>query len=117
MNYFVHPFTNSCNHPVTAVSRPSTQRYSARELNRGLSNGMELAGVVLVFFFIGFGLDKWIGSGPWFTLGFTLFGIVGTFLRTYYAYSADMARIEAQRQQSRTVGAPVASTQAEDSAA
>lgn len=102
---------------MTAVSRPSSQRYSARELNRGLSNGMEFAGVVLVFFFIGFGLDKWVGTGPWLTLGFTLFGILGTFVRTYYAYSADMARLEAQRQQSRTVGAPVTGTQSEDSAA
>lgn len=113
----MHPFTNSCNHPVTVASRPSPQRYSARELNRGLSNGMEFAGVVLVFFFIGFGLDKWLGTGPWFTLGFTLFGIVGTFLRTYYAYSADMARLEAQRRQSLTVGAPVVPARSEDSAA
>jgi len=102
---------------VTAVSRPSSQRYSARELNRGLSNGMELAGVVLVFFFVGFGLDKWLGTAPWLTLGLTLFGIVGTFLRTYYAYSADMARLEAQRKQSRTVGAPVVGSHSEDSVA
>jgi F0F1-type ATP synthase assembly protein I len=99
---------------VTAVSRPSNQRYSARELNRGLSNGMEFAGVVLVFFFIGFGLDKWIGTAPWFSIGLTLFGVCGVFLRTYFAYTADMARHEAALRQSRTVGVPAPASQTED---
>jgi F0F1-type ATP synthase assembly protein I len=78
---------------------------------------MEFAGVVLVFFFIGFGLDKWIDTAPWFTIGLTLVGIVGVFVRTYFAYTADMARLEAARRQSLTVGVPKVTTQSEDSAA
>lgn len=64
-------------------------------------------GVVLVFFFAGFGMDHWLGTKPWFTLGLTIFGIVGTFVRAYYAYVAEMDRHQRDRQQSRTVGTPV----------
>jgi F0F1-type ATP synthase assembly protein I len=91
---------------VTAISRPSSTRPAAADLNRGFSNGMEFAGVVLVFFFAGFGLDKWLDTAPWCTLGLTLFGIVGSFVRAWYAYAAEMDRLQAQRQQSRTVGQP-----------
>jgi F0F1-type ATP synthase assembly protein I len=69
---------------------------------------MELAGVVVVFFFIGFGIDKALHSGPWFMLGFTVFGIVGTFVRAYYSYSAEMDRLERERRAPRvTAAAPV----------
>ena len=82
---------------MTSASRPQPKRASAAELNRGLSNGIEIAGVVLVFFGIGFGVDHWLGPGHWFTLGLTLFGIIGVFARTWYAYAAEMDRLEAER--------------------
>lgn len=100
---------------MTALSHPTPKRTPSAELNRGLSNGMEFAGVVLLFFFAGFGLDKWIGTAPWFTLGLTLFGVLGSFARSWYAYAAEMDRLEAKRLQSRTVGAPA--RQSEESAA
>lgn len=87
--------------PVTSSSRPSNSRPSAAELNRGLSNGVELAGVVVVFFLIGFGLDKAFHTGHWFMLGFTVFGIVGSFVRAYYAYTAEMDRLDRQRRTPR----------------
>lgn len=74
---------------------------------------MEVVGVVLVFFFAGLGLDNWLDTAPWFTLGLTVFGIIGTFVRAYYAYSAEMDRHQRERQQSRTVGAPAAPVQAD----
>ena len=39
--------------------------------------GMELAAVVGVFTFIGWQLDKWLGSEPWFCLFLAGFGLVG----------------------------------------
>ena len=100
---------------MTAISRPSSKRPAAADLNRGFSNGMEFAGVVLVFFFAGFGLDKWLGTAPWCSLGLTLFGVFGSFVRAWYVYAAEMDRHEAKRQQSRTVGLPAQRT--EDSVA
>jgi len=32
---------------------------------------------------IGYGLDRWLGTSPWLTLVFTLFGIVGGFLNLF----------------------------------
>ena len=72
---------------------------------------MEVVGVVLVFFLAGLGLDNWLDTAPWFTLGLTIFGVVGTFVRAYYAYAAEMDRLQRERQQSRTVGAPATTPQ------
>ncbi len=102
---------------MALLVRPPRKRSSAGELNRGLSSGAEFAGVILVFFFGGFALDRWLDSGPWFTLGLTLFGVVGVFVRTWYAYVAEMERHEQRRAANRTVGAPVASRESEGSAA
>lgn len=102
---------------MTPLARPSRKRSSAAELNRGLSNGAEFAGVVLVFFFGGFGLDKWLGTAPWCAVGLTIFGVVGVFVRTWYAYSAEMDRLQQQRSTHRTVGTPVTTHQTEGHAA
>lgn len=39
--------------------------------------GLELVGGVALFIALGYGLDRWIGSGPWGVLGGALLGIVG----------------------------------------
>jgi F0F1-type ATP synthase assembly protein I len=45
--------------------------------------GFEILATILIFTGIGYGLDKWAGTEkPWFTLGFSLFGIV---VALYYA--------------------------------
>lgn len=74
-----------------------------------MSNGVEIVGVVIVFFFIGFGLDRLLDTAPWFTVGMTVFGIVGTFVRAWYAYDAEMRYHEEVRRAATTAASPVTS--------
>ncbi|MEY3588801.1 MAG: putative F0F1-ATPase subunit Ca2+/Mg2+ transporter [Actinomycetota bacterium] len=69
-------------------------------IDSSISNGAELAGGVLVFFLIGFGLDMWLGTTPWFMIGLVIFGVVGQFVKMYYEYSARMEMLERERAQS-----------------
>lgn len=66
-------------------------------IDGGISNGAEFAGVVIVFFLIGLGVDAWAGTTPWFMIALTVFGMCGHFVRVYYAYSARMESLEAER--------------------
>ena len=63
----------------------------------GLANGAEFAGTILVFTLFGYILDRIFDAKPWFILGFTVFGIVGQFVRTWYTYDAKMQAHEAER--------------------
>ncbi len=69
-------------------------------IDSSISNGAELAGGVLVFFLIGFGLDMWLDTTPWFMIGLVIFGVVGNFVKMYYAYSARMQTLERERSES-----------------
>lgn len=66
-------------------------------VDRGISQGAELAVGVLVFFFIGFGIDTWLGTVPVFMIALTIFGVIGYFVRMYYAYNVEMAKLEKER--------------------
>lgn len=73
-----------------------------KSMDNSISNGAELAGVVIVFFLIGLGVDHWRHTTPWFMVGLTVFGVVGQFIKMYYAYSAQMENLEAERLNSST---------------
>ena len=70
-----------------------------QKLNRGyadgLSRGIEIALVPVVFGAIGWFLDRQFGSAPLFTLGFVVFAFVGTMIKLWIGYDADMRREEA----------------------
>ena len=66
-------------------------------IDSSISNGAELAGVVLVFFLIGLGIDVWAGTTPWFMIALTVFGTVGQFVKMYFTYSARMRTLEQAR--------------------
>lgn len=66
-------------------------------VDKGISQGSELAVGVLVFFLIGFGIDTWLGTVPIFMIGMTVFGVVGYFVRIYYSYNSAMTRLEKER--------------------
>ncbi len=70
---------------------------AAADMNRGISHGVEIAGVLLLFFFIGFVLDHVFGTKPWFMVIFTVLGILGIFVRAWYGYTYEMDRLDAQR--------------------
>lgn len=66
-------------------------------LNSSASQGAELAGGILVFFLIGFGLDTWLGTTPGFMIALTIFAVVGNFVKMYYSYSSAMRHHENER--------------------
>jgi F0F1-type ATP synthase assembly protein I len=66
-------------------------------VDRGVSQGAELAAGVLVFFLIGLGMDTWLGTVPVFMIALTVFGVVGYFVRMYYAYNSAMMKLEKER--------------------
>jgi F0F1-type ATP synthase assembly protein I len=62
-----------------------------------LGRGMDAALTVALFFGIGFGLDHWLGTTPWFMIGLTLLAGVGFFLSFKYRYDARMTELEELR--------------------
>jgi F0F1-type ATP synthase assembly protein I len=66
-------------------------------LDSGVSHGAELAGGVVVFFLIGFGIDSWLNTTPAFMIGLTVFSVVGQFVKIYYTYSSAMRHLEEER--------------------
>ena len=81
------------------VPKKSTDKKpaSSGSVGDGVANGAEFAGTILVFTLFGYILDRIFDTRPWFILGFTLFGIVGQFVRTWYTYDAKMKQHEADR--------------------
>ena len=69
-------------------------------IDSSISNGAELAGVVVVFFLIGLGLDAWWGTTPWLMITLALFGMVGQFTKMYFAYTERMKVLEKHRAES-----------------
>ena len=62
-----------------------------------ITNGAEIAGTVLVFFLLGWFIDRQLDTTPWFMIALVLVAIVAQFLKLYYVYSAQMTSLEAQR--------------------
>lgn len=61
-----------------------------RGLGDGFSLAVEFVAVPLILALIGFGLDRWFGTGPILAVTLGAIGFVGCILRTYYAYLARM---------------------------
>jgi F0F1-type ATP synthase assembly protein I len=59
-----------------------------------LALGVELVITPLLFALAGFGLDRWLGTGPVLAIVFGLVGLVGVSLHTFYAYQARIAHEE-----------------------
>ena len=66
-------------------------------MNTNVSEGVELAVGIIVFFFIGFGVDAWVGTTPLFMIIFTVFAVIGNFVKMYYSYSRAMSHEEKER--------------------
>jgi F0F1-type ATP synthase assembly protein I len=64
--------------------------------NDSLGLGMDAALAVLLFFGIGYALDRWLGTTPWFMIGMVLLAAVGFFLKFKYRYDLEMSKLEAE---------------------
>jgi len=59
-----------------------------------LGMAVELVATPMVFALIGWGLDRWLGTGPYLAIALGLFGLVGIVARTYFWYQMHMSREE-----------------------
>lgn len=64
-----------------------------------INKGADIAGTMLVFFFIGWFVDRQLNSTPWFMIAFVVLAAVAQFAKMYYVYSAQMERLEQQRRE------------------
>jgi F0F1-type ATP synthase assembly protein I len=77
---------------------PQQLRASKRvQSDDSFGRGMDVALTIGLFFGIGFFLDRWLGTTPWFMIGLTLLAAVGFFYSFKYRYDARMAELEAER--------------------
>jgi F0F1-type ATP synthase assembly protein I len=65
-------------------------------LGNGFSRAFELGLTPAIFGLLGFGLDRLLGTTPWFTILMAVLGLVGVFLRMWYGYDAEMRAHEEQ---------------------
>lgn len=65
-----------------------------RELYNGFGDGLarafEIAITPAIFGALGYGIDRWLGLVPWFTIILLVFALVGMFLRMWYEYDNTM---------------------------
>ena len=67
-----------------------------------VGKGIDMALVTLAFLGIGYGLDRWLGTKPWFMVALVVLALVGEFVRFWYDYDARMKVLEAQRASARS---------------
>lgn len=65
-----------------------------------LGRGMDTVITLVVFLGIGWLLDRWLGTTPWFTIGLFLLAGVGSFIIIKARYTATMEALEAERRAS-----------------
>jgi F0F1-type ATP synthase assembly protein I len=68
-----------------------------------VGQGMDAVFVLVLFFGIGFFIDRQVGSTPWAMLIATTLGAVGVFYKLKMAYEAKMSAHEQDLQTSRSV--------------
>jgi ATP synthase protein I len=62
---------------------PDEEPSLLRQLARLSTIGVTLVAATAIGLAIGYGLDRWLGTSPWLTLTFTLFGIVAGFINLF----------------------------------
>ena len=62
---------------------PDEEPSLLRQLARLSTIGVTLVAATAIGLAIGYGLDRWLGTTPWLTLTFTLFGIVAGFINLF----------------------------------
>lgn len=54
-------------------------------------------GSIIAGLLIGLGLDYWLGTGPWLTIGLSLLGVYSGYMRLYRFAEREGAREERER--------------------
>ena len=61
------------------------------------SQGVDAALVMAVFIGAGYGLDRWLGTAPWFMIACSMLGAVGLFVSWKARYSTRMDELQERR--------------------
>jgi len=69
--------------PDRGRNMPDEEPSVLRQLARLSTIGVSLVAATAIGWAIGYGLDRWLGTGPWLMLVFTLFGIAAGFLNLF----------------------------------
>lgn len=100
--------------PLPRVER--APRSLASGSSDSLGRGMDIALTLGVFLVLGWLLDGWLGTTPWFTIGLIVVAAVGQFIRMKYVYDAQMERLEAERRDARGASTDRSRSSLEDAA-
>lgn len=77
-----------------------TDLKSKRELNKGFANatsrGFEFVMTTAMLTGLGWVIDRWLETVPAFTIVFAVLAFAGNFARSWYAYDAEMTKLEAE---------------------
>lgn len=68
---------------ASAPHDPNQRRNSTHEVGEVLGVGLQFAGAILLFLFLGRWLDERLGTEPWLLLGGVLVGSVAGFVSLY----------------------------------
>jgi len=68
-----------------------------RSLMFASSLGIAMVAAILIGLYIGYQLDKWLETSPWFTLLFLLFGIISGFRNIFILSKRAMKNDDDQR--------------------
>lgn len=58
---------------------------------------MDIALIALLFVFLGWLVDRWLGTQPVFIIALSMFALIGQGVRMYYVYENKMRALEAER--------------------
>ncbi|MGD1008573.1 MAG: AtpZ/AtpI family protein [Candidatus Aminicenantales bacterium] len=67
------------------MTTPKPPRPSFRKLAELSSVGLMLPSSIIVGLFFGYFLDRWLGTGPWLLLIFTVLGVISGLLSLFRA--------------------------------
>ena len=80
--------------PMTKDSHAAT---AARSVDRGFTAAFELVATPAAFGFLGYLVDRWLGTGPIFTIALAGFVACYVVWKLWYQYNAEMDRLDAER--------------------
>lgn len=95
-------FTSAADNDVAGTEHEVPLKHPTRQIvaaDSALGKGLDIALTLAIFFGIGFGLDRWLGTTPLFMIVLSVVAAVGLVARTWSRYEAAMQQHEAERKE------------------
>lgn len=93
---------------------PKSDKPAVKEmLGDEQARGIELAVTPVVWGGLGWLVDGWLGTDPAFTFGLAAFALVGTVVKMWFGYDAQMREHEAAGRWARRADRPTPSSEAD----